>query len=175
MRNFQRTLSMFVFALLLTGVFTLGGCEKIDDVAEVATSSETLQLESRVNQIDPAIVTEIKWLVKNGFIPSEEYNARLKVVLNKKQSTNDLLPDGYFVAPDYVYTRATVQDMMKQSSGDKQARHRRKTYMTNAGTKSVRMHNTLISTWKTATTSAISDWNALGYTIKETLQNLPLK
>lgn len=164
MKNFQRTLGVFTFVLFLTGVLTLGGCEKVSDVAEVAPSSETLQLESKVNQIDPAIVTEIKWLVKNGFIPSEEYNQRLKVILDRK-SSDVMMGDGYFVAPDYFYTRNMVQDMMKSSPKDKQARHRRNTYMSNEGAITVRLQSALPPVWQTATTDAIAEWNVLGYNI----------
>jgi hypothetical protein len=169
MRNFQKTLSVFVFALLLTGVFTLGGCDKssLDDAAPKVNLST---LESTVSGINPEYIKELQWLKSQGRISDETYVTNLTLISERKitpannpQDINSL--EVYTLGGDEIILRSDVQEDMKNFIPFKQARHRRNGFMSNGGAISVRVHNNVPPAWSTAITSAVNAWNALGYNI----------
>jgi Dual-action HEIGH metallo-peptidase len=168
MKNFQRTLSMFVFALLLTGVFTLGGCEKTELNENSATFAQQLLSAKSVDEIakiseikDLQIIKEVEFLKKQKYVTDEQY-----VKFHKTGMPFEGLDDIPFYdvdgkaehVPNFSLTRDYIQRMMKQES----ARHRRYTNMFLGGTISVKVHQNVPIEWNTAVAEAVAAWNGLG-------------
>lgn len=171
MKNFKKTCMMLVFALLLTGVFTLGGCEKANLDSDSSNFTEQLLSAKSVDEIakistikDLQIVKEIEFLKKQKYITNDQY-----LEFHKTGKVFEGLDGDPFYAvdgkaehvPNFSLTREYVQRMMKEES----ARHRRFQYMYSGGTISVKVHSNVPTEWATAVSDAISYWNGLGANI----------
>ncbi len=172
MKNFRKTLSVFVFSLLLTGVFTLGGCEKAELNDNPATFAQQLLSAKSVDEIakiseikDFQIIKEVEFLKQMERITEEQYIQfhRSGVALATMDDGMVYYPlDGKAKnVPSYIPTREYIQRAMNNKS----ARHRIDTYMYNGGTVSVKVHSTVPIEWATASSDAISYWNGLGYNL----------
>ncbi len=168
MKNFQRTLSMFVFALLLTGVFILGGCEKTEmndsstTFAQQLLSAKSVDEIAKISEIkDVHIIKELEFLKEQKYITDEQY-----IEFHKTNKIFEGLDDVPFYdvdgkaehATNFSLTREYVQRMMKQES----ARHRRYSNMFLGGAISVKVHQNVPIEWNTAVAEAVSAWNSLG-------------
>lgn len=161
MKNFQKALTVFIFILFLTGIITLGGCEK-GELDQQSFSS--LEQQSIIK--DQQILKELEWMVSNNRISQDQYENALRngpeISFSEGLSGNQ--SEAYFFN-DVIFSREGVQLQMKKVSTDKQARHRRHTNMTGSGAKTIRVQPGVPSDWITAINQAVSEWNALGYTI----------
>lgn len=176
MRNFQKTLSVFVFAILLTGVLTLGGCEleKVDVVdsafAQQLLSAKSIDEIAKISAIkDQSILKEVEFLKQMERITNEQY-----VEFHRSGLALATMDDGMIYypidgkaknTPSYIPTREYVQEGMKAQEQNKSARHRRYQYMYAGGTVSVKVHQSVPIEWNTAVAQAVSYWNSLGVNI----------
>lgn len=166
MRNFQKTLSVFVLALLLTGVFTLGGCENSDIDTVSLTDEQILSMVSmdelaKVSAIkDPQVIAELDWLWRHGAIKKEDY-----CNIHKAGIVFDNI-GSYPAVSDIFYTRELIQSFLNEERKDRAARHRRTGNMYSGGTIKVRIHSNVPSSWKTEIQNACAAWNALGHNVK---------
>lgn len=176
MKNFQRALSVFVFALLLTGVFTLGGCEKSELVSTPSIFTQQLLSAKSVDEIakvstikDLQIIKEVEFLKKMERITEEQYIEfhRTGVVFGTMDDGIIYYPlDGKAKnIPSYFPTREYIKQSVEREESNKQARHRRDFNMFIGGPITVRLHQNLPPEWKLAFQQAIVAWNSLGQNI----------
>jgi hypothetical protein len=184
MKNFQKTLSIFVFALLLTGVFTLGGCEK-NELSQISNQNKQTEMVISKMQLHPfmsginetvfgvkaqknlllddykQVLKELDFVLQNSGMNQDQYE-RFVQHISDYWFNSSIEEIGYPIEGDGIITRKTIQDLMKARS----SRHIMHTYRTSSGTKTVRVHKNVNPEWKNAISQAVAAWNSLGYKVK---------
>lgn len=154
-----------MLTLTLTGVFILGGCEKTDVNTSQVSDEQILSMTSmdeiaKISVIkDPQVIAELDWLLRTGKIMKDDYCRIHKegIIFDEAGS--------YPGVGDLFYSRTHAQIGLNQERNDKQARHRRTTYMYSGSNVRVRVYTNVPTSWKTEIQNACSAWNALGYNI----------
>lgn len=166
-------LSTIMLSVLLTGMMFLVGCEKTNVSDSVAPNPQTsisqeelAKLENGVTAIDPQYIVEMKWMMNEGYLNSQDYVSNL-IEIPERRSNNTMFGEMYTVHGDGLISRSSIQQRMleKTSPKNSQARHRRFNYMASSGNKTVRVQSDVPTEWQTAISQAITAWNALGYNI----------
>lgn len=165
MKQIQKTISISILALILTGVVFLGGCQ--NDSVDLATQTE-VNNTSRVPKLysvdsDPAIKAEVEWLAREGFLDPKEYQRYMTEGVIFIGNTLD--EQGYGYQTDLFISRKEVQKEMKTALLNRGARHRKFANLYSGGTVYVRIHPNVPIAWNAAVKQACIEWNNLGYNL----------
>lgn len=179
MKNSKAILAILLVSCLLMMVVV--SCSKLDTVTPQQTqtiasgmnlhlwlsgfdkTSFGIKAQQRLSPVEyKQVLTELNIMIKGSGFDEYYYNF---FVNNGSDEWFDLGNDASYPNGDLYTPRTMVQEYIK-NGGIQKARHMINSYITNVGTKTIRIHQNVPASWKTAITDAAKAWNGLGYGIK---------